>query len=212
MSKTKNFILPVLTIIFSFLLAVYFYPRLPDRLVTHWGINGAPDQYGPKFFALFFMPFLSILMLLLFKFLPKTDPYKKNFKQFSGHFYTFTTLIFVFLFYIYLLSLIYNLGYYFHIGQAMSPALATLYFYAGILMSKTKRNWFVGIRTPWTISDKKVWAKTHRLGAILFKLSALLTLFATFISRFAFYFAVIPILVSSLFLFAYSYYVYQKIH
>jgi uncharacterized membrane protein len=203
-------ILPLAIIFLSFILGAFYYPQLPDQLATHWGINGQVDGYSPKTFALFFMPVLSIFLYLLFRFLPQTDPYKKNFSQFKNHYDNFVVLIFVFLFYIYLLTLFWHLGLRFNMVQSLSPALGALFYYASVLISVAKRNWFVGIRTPWTLSSDKIWNKTHTFGAKLFRLTAVSTLLGTIFPDYAFYLLLIPVLLSTLIVFIYSYIEYQK--
>ena len=63
------------------------------------------------------------------------------------------------------------------------PAFAVLLFYIGILIKHAKRNWFIGIRTPWTLSSDKVWDKTHALGGKLFQVSAVITLGGIFFDK-----------------------------
>lgn len=184
---------------------------MPDLMASHWGINGEVNGYYSKAFALYFMPILSLFFLGLFLFLPKIDPYKKNFSQFKNYYKTFVNLIFIFLFYLYLLTIVWNLGNRFNMIQLISPAFAILFFYAGILLANTKRNWFVGIRTPWTLSNPEVWKKTHVLGSRLFKLCAILCLFGVILPQFALYFILFPIILTSIFLFVYSYLEYRKI-
>ena len=79
-------------------------------------------------------------------------------------------------------------------------------------MENTHQNWFVGIRTPWTMSNKTVWQKTHALGGKLFKLTAVLGLLSIVLPDFALYLIIAPVLISSAVLFVYSYLEYQKIN
>lgn len=193
-------ILPVAIILASFVLALIFYPQFPDTVATHWGISGQVDGYSSKAFGLFFMPILSFFLFLLFKFLPRTDPYKKNFNQFKDHFATFINTILLFLLYLYLITILWNLGYRFNMIQLLSPAFAILFYYTSVLISVAKRNWFVGIRTPWTLSSDKVWNKTHRPS----------TLAGTIFPQYAFYLLLVPVLLSTIAVFIYSYIEYEK--
>ena len=206
-----SIIFPLLLIALSLIIAIYFYPILPPQLATHWGINGQADGYSSKAFGLFFMPVLSILLFIIFISLPKIDPYKKNFDQFKKYFQNFINIIFSFLFYLYLVTIIWNLGFRFNMIQVLSPAFSTLFYYAGVLTSKAKRNWFVGIRTPWTLSNEKVWDKTHKIGGKLFKITGLISLLSLFFPSYSLYFIMIPVLFTSFFVFAYSYIEFKKI-
>ena len=203
-------IFPIILIIVSFLIAIYFYPFLPDQVATHWGSNNQVNGYSSKAFGLFFMPVLSVFLFFLFISLPKIDPYKKNFDQFKKYFQNFINLIFVFFFYVYLITILWNLGFNFNMIQILSPAFAALFYYAGVLMSHAKQNWFVGIRTPWTMSNKLVWDKTHKIGGKLFKLTGLISLLSLILPDLSVFFILVPILFTTVFVFIYSYIEYKK--
>ncbi len=207
MKITKT--IPLIIILLSFLLDLYFYFRLPNVLATHWDINGQVDGYASKSFALFFMPILSVGLYLLFLILPATDPYRQNFKQFEKHFNNFIAIVFGFLFYLYFVTILWHLGVRFNMIQALSPAFAVIFYYTGVLTSHAKRNWFVGIRTPWTISSQSVWDKTHRLGGRLFKIVALISLGSFLFPQYGFFLILVPVLSTTILLFAYSFIVFS---
>jgi immunity protein, SdpI family len=210
-NKKLYLVFPILTILITTFLAFYFYNKIPtDTIASHWGINGQADGYSSKS-SLFVMPGVSVIMLILFLVLPKIDPYKKNFLQFEKYFNTFINVIFLFFFYIYILTLVWNLGNHFNMTQFMMPAISLLLYYAGVLISHAKRNWFVGIRTPWTLTNQEVWDKTHKIGAKLFKAIAVISLLILIIPNYTLYIFLIPLLSTVVFLFAYSYFQYKKI-
>jgi uncharacterized membrane protein len=95
-------------------------------------------------------------------------------------------------------------------SQLIAPAMGVLFFYTGELIGKSKRNWSIGIRTPWTLSSDAVWDKTHKLGAKLFKISGAIALLGFIFPDFAFYFVLIPVMFSAIYSFLYSYLEYQK--
>lgn len=203
--------LPLFFIFLSFLVAIYVWPQMPNLMASHWGIDGEVNGYMSKFWGLFFMPILSSFLYILFLFLPKLDPYKKNFSEFKNHYDNFMTVIFGFFFYIYFLTIIWNLGFKYNMIQLLSPAFSILFYFTAVLISKTKRNWFVGIRTPWTMSNPKVWQKTHAVGAKLFKLVAFISFFGVFFPNLAFYLLFIPIMFTVIFVFVYSYILYSRL-
>jgi uncharacterized membrane protein len=94
--------------------------------------------------------------------------------------------------------------------QFLSPAMAILFYFTSVLIGHSKRNWFVGIRTPWTMSSPKVWKKTHAIGAKLFKLVALFSFFGVFFPNLAFYLLFIPLIITMIFVFIYSYVLYLR--
>ena len=200
----------LLIVIISFIIGIASYNYLPDRLASHWGQNGNVNGYMPKFWALFLMPIISVGMFLLFYFLPKIDPLKKNYEKFRIYYESFILIIILFLFYIYLLTILWNFHIQFSMNIALIPALGFLFIYVGTIMKYLKRNWFIGIRTPWTISSEKVWDKTHKLGSILFKISGVITIIGIFFDDFILYFVLVPVIVSAVALFIYSYLEFRK--
>lgn len=194
----------------SFLISSYFYLQLPERIASHWGISGEVDGYMPKFFGLFIMPFVSLLVLLLFMVIPKIDPFKKSYGKFRGYFDRFVLLIIIFFFYLELVTILWNVGFVFNILQVLSPAFAILFYYAGILTENAKRNWFVGFKTPWTLSSEKVWDKTNKLGGKMFKIVGIVALFGLFLPTYALILAVALAVIFSIYVFVYSYFEYKK--
>jgi uncharacterized membrane protein len=116
----------------------------------------------------------------------------------------------VFLFYIYLLSIAWNLEYRFNMTRMILPAIGILFFYIGILVENAKRNWFIGIRTPWTLSSDKVWAKTHKLGGKLFKIAGVIAFLGILLQKYSIWLLLVPALIAGLYPVVYSYFEYQK--
>ncbi len=152
--KTKGIqILITGIILVSFLIGVYLYPDMPDKMASHWNTNGMVDGYMPKFWGLFLMPVISILLFLAFILIPKIDPLKENIAKFRGYFDVFILLLFGFLFYLYMLTLLWNLDYRFDLIRLLAPAFGILIYYAGVMTENAKQNWFISIRTPWILSS-----------------------------------------------------------
>ncbi len=206
----KTTILILLIIILSFAAGIYLYPKMPEQMAAHWNSQGEVDSYISKFWGLFIMPLVSLGILLLFLLIPRIDPLKKNIDKFRKYFDGFILLIVIFLLYIYSLSIAWNLGHRFNMTQALIPAIAVLLFYGGVLLKQAKRNWFIGIRTPWTLSSNIVWQKTHQLGSRLFKLLAFVILLGLFFPKYLLWFILLPVIVVVLYLIIYSYLEYQK--
>ena len=208
MKKTSIIVLAI--ILFSFFIGIYFYSKMPDIMASHWNAQGEVDGYMTKFWALFLMPLISFGLFFLFLIIPKIDPLKENIAKFRKYFDTFVVLIISFLFYIYLLTIFWNLGSKFSMNLWLLPAVAVLFYYCGILIKNAKRNWFIGIRTPWTLSSDKVWEKTHQLGSRLFKILAFIILIGIFSETCAVCFVLIPAIFISIYLIIFSYFEYQK--
>jgi uncharacterized membrane protein len=200
-----------LMVVFAFIIGIYFYPILPAKIASHWNIQGQVDGYMSKFWGLFLFPIILLFLSALFVILPKIDPKKENIEKFRIYFDNFIILLIFFLFYVYGLTIAWNLGARFNIGQFLIPAFSVIFFYAGILIKKAKQNWFIGIKTPWTLSNKKVWDKTHQLGAKMFMVSAFIALIGIIFPTYAFFFVIFPIIFSTIYLTVYSYFIFRKL-
>ncbi len=199
-------------ILISFIVGAFVYPQVPDIIPTHWNAQGEIDGYMDKLWGLFLLPVISLGLFALFNFIPKFEPRKKNLEDFTDYYQGIILVTIGFLFYIFVLSILSAFGYRFNMIQMMSPAFAALFFYIGVALEKVKSNFFVGIRTPWTISDETVWEKTHKLGGKLFKASGIIAFFGVFFKEIAFLLTIVPILLVSAYAMVYSYVEYKKIH
>lgn len=208
MSRSDAAVLAI--VLMSFALGIYLYPSMPDTMASHWNAAGEVDGYMSKFWGVFFMPILSAGLYLLFLAVPKIDPMKANIEKFRKYYDGFVVLIIAFLFYIYLLTVYWNLGARLNMTLAVLPATGVLFYYAGILIKHAKRNWFIGIRTPWTLSSDSVWDKTHKLGGKLFKIAGVLALLGIFFGKYAVWLVLAPVLLFSAYLFVYSYLEWKK--
>ena len=198
-------------IIASFAISLYFYQWMPERMASHWNMAGDVDGYMPKVWALFLLPAISLAIFALFLVIPKLDPMRNNIEKFRAYFDNFILILFIFLFYIYLLTILWNVGARFNMGQMLVPAFGLLIYYAGILLQNAKRNWFIGIRTPWTLSNEQVWEKTHMLGGKLFRIAAVISFAGILFPDYALLFVLVPLIGFSVFLLVYSYVKYRTI-
>jgi len=211
MSTRTTIFATIFLIAFAVAFSLSVYDRLPEQMASHWNTANQVDGYMSRFWGAFLMPVVSAGMLLMFLVIPQIDPLKANIAQFREYFNAFITLIVAFMVYMHVLTMLWNLGYdKFNMGTAMLPALGLLFIFAGIMMRKAKRNFFIGIRTPWTLSSDRVWDETHRIGSTLFILSGILALLGAFFADYAVWFILIPVLASTLFLLVYSYVLYQR--
>jgi len=210
---TKLTTIIVLVLIIGITIAgVVLWSQLPDPMASHWNANDQVDGYMSKFWGVYMMPLVTLGLFLLFLVIPNIDPLKANIAEFRGTFNLFITVIIAFMAYVHVLTLRWNLGYTdLGIGKAMLPAMGLLFIVIGSMLRKAKRNWFIGIRTPWTLSSDSVWDEIHRLGGILFMLSGVIAIIGGFIGGMvAFWSIMIPIFGTTIFLFVYSYVLYQR--
>lgn len=194
----------------SFIIGIYLYPGLPGRMITHWGASGQANGFMAKPVAVFLLPAISLVLVIFLAYLPNLDPLKKNYADFRPEYDGMVAMLSAFLSYVYTLTLLSNLGYNINMVQFLSPAFAALFLYLGYLLSKAKRNWFVGIRTPWTLSSDAVWEKTHRIGSKLFMAAGIVALIGLVLPRIGLLASIAVLIASAIFLFVYSYIEYGK--
>jgi len=206
----KSEIIILIIILFSFIISIYFYPQMPNKIVSHWNAQGVVDGYMSKFWGLFLIPFILVGLALLFIIIPNIDPLKKNIEKFKKYYDGFIILFFIFMLSFHLQVILWNLGIKISPNIIVPISVGILFFYTGILCENAKRNWFIGIRTPWTLSNEKVWEKTHKLGGILFKIAGVIAFVGVFFQRYALFFIIIPLISVSICTIIYSYFEYQK--
>lgn len=210
MKRNKGLFVMLLIIIICIGLGIFYYPALPDTVATHWNADNQADGYSGKFIGVFLMPMIMTGLLAMFFFIPLIDPLKKNIEKFNDYYQGFIIIFSMMLFAFFLHSLLWNLGRQISPSIILPFTLGPMFYYAGVMMENAKRNWFIGIRTPWTLSSDYVWDKTHKAGAVLFKLSGMAALFGIIFQRYMMELVLIPVLSSSAFLFAYSFFLYQR--
>jgi uncharacterized membrane protein len=208
MDKLKRITLVIIAL--SFLLGIISYSHFPDRMASHWNSQGEVNGYMPKFYGTFLMPIILIGLFLLFVLLPKIDPLKRNYDKFKNYYNSFILVITLFMFYIYLLTVLWNFGVKVNMNLFLLPAMGFLFIYIGIVFKNVKRNWFIGIRTAWTMNSDKVWDKTHKLGSKLFIISGIITIIGLFFPNYLIWFILLPVILSSIICIVYSYLEYQR--
>jgi len=210
MSTRMTIVIVLVFLLGSALAGIFLWNRLPDPMASHWDIHDQVNGTLPKFWGVFLVPLISLGLGALFLLIPAIDPLKANIAGFRETFNWFIVLMMLFLTYVYGLSLAWNLGLtHFQMSEFLLPALGFLFIFLGFMLRKAKRNFFIGIRTPWTLSSDKVWDQTHRVGSGLFMASGVAAILGSFFGgETAFWSLLAPLLGSTIFLVIYSYLLY----
>jgi uncharacterized membrane protein len=165
----------------SVLIGVFAYPYLPDQMPMHWNIHGEVDGYWDKQYAAFFPPLLMIVLMALFIFMPRIDPKKENYKKFSGSYTIFITIMNVFFLLLQSMTISYGLGVNIDISLVVNLGIGLLFIVLGNYLPRIKHNYFIGVRTPWTLANEKTWRKTHQLSGKLFVMAGILLVAISFL-------------------------------
>lgn len=212
MKANRNQLLALIIILLSFLLAIIFYHQLPATVATHWDYRGNANGYSNKFWGTLLLPFMMLVLYGVFLLLPKIDPKRHNIERFYQHFERFIVILFLFLLYLQILTLRWNLGNHFAFIKFLIPGFSVLCWGIADLVAHAQPNWTIGIRTPWTLEDETVWKQTHEFSARLFRLAAVPILGALLWPNAALLFVLIPFLLAALLPALYSFRLYRQRH
>lgn len=169
MSTTWRREAPLLLLITAmFVAAAILWPSAPARMPVHWNIAGQVDRYGGKVEGLLGLPLVTSGLYLMLLMLPLVDPKRTNYASFAAAYDTLRWATLVILAAVYVALLLTSFGYPVDIGFVVPVAIGLLFCLIGNLMGKFRQNWFVGVRTPWTLSSNASWEKTNRLGGRMF--------------------------------------------
>ena len=172
----------VLLILGSLAAGALLYDLLPDRVPSHWNIRGEIDGYSSRFWGAFGIPLLNAGIYVMMLVMPLIDPRRENYRKFAGAYRVFRTVFVVFMTGVYLLVTASVFGARIPVDRAMMAGISILFLIMGNYMGQIRHNYFVGIKTPWTLANEQVWQKTHRLGGRLWVAAGTLGLIASLIS------------------------------
>lgn len=174
--------------------SLWAYPRLPPRVATHWGLNGQPDGYSSKLLAVTMLPVMILAMRGLLTVLPRIDPKGENYRKFENTYWLIFNGVIVFMGVVHLAVLGYGLGAPVRMDRVVAAGVGVLFIVVGNYITRVEPNWFVGIRTPWTLSSERVWHRTHRVGGWILVIGGALIVLTLFVPAGA----VMPILIATI--------------
>lgn len=180
--KNKKILFAVLVvIIITWVVAFIYEPKLPEQIPTHWNASGEVDGYTSKPWGVYMLPLISTAMSLLLMVLPKISP--KGFKLDAARkVYDIIVLVMaVFMLAVMVLSFEAGIKGEIDMSQWILAAMGLLFVVIGNYLAKVPKNFFMGIRTPWTLASDEVWYKTHRLASWTFVIAGLLVILCAFL-------------------------------
>lgn len=150
---------------------IYRYDELPERLPTHWNIEGQPDAWTPKdriAFTFFMLPGAMVLILGLTLVLPWLSPEQFKLDTFRNTYGYIMMLVIALMAYMHVVILLASLGHDEYLTRLLFGGIFLFFALMGNVLGKVRRNFWLGVRTPWTLASERVWNETHRLAAWLY--------------------------------------------
>lgn len=173
---------PVLLVALTIALGIYAYPRLPDRVPAHWNIHGVIDRYTSKTMFLVPLPlFLVGLWGLLGVLLPRIDPWRENYPKFQGTYDLVVNCVLTIVAMADIAVVGGVLGSPIPFDRVMRGVAGVLLVIVGNIMPRARPNFWFGIRTPWTLTNPRVWERTHRFAGYVFVVAGVLAILSAFV-------------------------------
>jgi uncharacterized membrane protein len=155
------------------------YPQLSDLVPTHWNLEGQPDDYRAKWTLFLIGPGAMAGLMMFFRFLPWLSPKHWEVDSFRATYLYIMLVLLCMVAYCHLLILRAGLGHAADVTRALLGGICLLFALLGNVLGKVRRNFYIGIRTPWALANERVWNSTHRFAAKTFVLCGLLGLVLT---------------------------------
>lgn len=155
---------PVLLALIGAGASLAVYRRLPETMAVHWDVDGNPNGWMPRAFGAFFGPVFMLVLWQLMRLLPRIDPREPNYARFGDAYDTIVAATLLLLLATHGIILAVALGYDVAVSRLVPALVGGLFVVIGNVMPRMRSNWWFGVRTPWTLSNDRVWARTHRLA------------------------------------------------
>ncbi|HMK89911.1 MAG TPA: SdpI family protein [Methylocystis sp.] len=168
MRTDRAVMLSVALVVTAFAVSLIFYDSFPERVPMHWNADGVADRTVAKPWGPFVSPLVMAGMLALFLVLPRISPRGYEIEPFRRSYDILQLGLIAFIFLVNLVVLLNALGFPIPMSRLLPVGLGLLFALIGNFLGKVTVNFFVGIRTPWTLADPEVWLRTHRFAGRLF--------------------------------------------
>lgn len=197
--------------IITLVIGIWSLSFLPETIPTHFDINGVPDNYGSKW-TIFMAPGVTLGMILLAEVSRTIDPKASSYQRFEGYYYYIHFAVSLIMLFAQIYTIANVLEWNINLSFFLPLVLGGLFIFLGNMMPKFKHNYFVGIRTSWTLASEKVWYLTHRFAGKVYVIGGVLVLLSGFITRppYSAWIMMISIGVFSILPVLMSYYYYRK--
>lgn len=173
MKPARSLIVSVVFVAIAVSVSVWLYPHMPARVATHWAADGQPNGYSSRFWAVAMWPMLILGLAALAVVLPRISPKRFGMESFAGIYAALMLAIQGVMLVLGIAVMLAGAGHAVPMATVAPLAVGVLLMVLGNYMGKLRRNFFVGIRTPWTLASEAVWERTHRLAGWVYVLAGM---------------------------------------
>ena len=181
MSKDRANLLCYLFIVATVAAAAWLYPTLPDPMPSHWNVDGEVDGWIPKPWGVAVLPGSAIFMFVVFRLIPHLSPRGFRTESFGEVLNILQVATVAFVCFVAVLVLFTARGIDVHLNQMIFAGMGILFIVVGNYLGRVRKNFFVGVRTPWTLASDEVWMRTHRLAGWTFMVMGIFFLAGAFV-------------------------------
>ena len=174
---------PLLLLFVLFALSAWAWPRLPESVPVHFGLDGRPDRFGSRAEGVLVTPVVAVILYLLFSVFPRLDPGRENYASFAGVYFRIRLAVLAFMTAIHAAVLIQLQSAEPRVMAWVLVLIGALLFFIGTQIGHLAPNWFMGVRTPWTLSSPSTWKRTNRVGGFLMMAEGVLFVLAGIVNR-----------------------------
>lgn len=210
MKPARTLIVSIVFVAIAVGVATWLYPHMPARVATHWGVDGQPNGYSPRFWAAAMWPILILGLAVLTVALPRISPKRFEMESFAGVYCALMLAIQGVMLVLGITAMLAGADHAVPMATIAPLGVGVLLMVLGNYMGKLRRNFFIGIKTPWTLASEAVWERTHRLAGWLYVLAgvAMVVLgLAGAMSGWSLAAVVIVVLIPAI----YSYFIYRRL-
>ncbi len=203
----------IVLLIIPFGVSAYLWNDLPDIVPTHFDMKGEADGWGPKWVNAIMFPAIALATYLMLVGLPFIDP-KKRIESRQKPIAAIRIILSLFFIFMYVFVMAESMGTDINFGVYLQSGIGLLFLVLGNYMHSIKQNYFIGVRTPWTLENEEVWKRTHRITAKVWTVGGLIMMITPFLlTNTTMYWIVFSIVVTVLVLvpIIYSYVIFQQI-
>jgi uncharacterized membrane protein len=173
--------IPAVLVAASFGLSAAAWSRLPERVPIHWNFRGEVDRWGGRLEGAFLLPIIALALWLVLPRLPLIDPRRASFDKFRDSYELIIAATIGFLFAVHCAVIATALGHPVPMGRLVPVGVGLLFITIGNVLPRTRPNWWMGVRTPWTLSNDRVWQRTHRVSGWLMVAAGIVILLSAFL-------------------------------